>query len=102
MSVGQGTSLPQRAVLVPSILEGATLSEPLGAPAAAELSNELTAPAPWGSSPAPVPVSLSQRWERQLGREGQAVKPHSLSVLGSRLAPLAGTQWLLSWAEGGW
>lgn len=58
VSVGLGTSPPQRAVLVPSILEGATLPEPLGAPAAAELSNELVAAAPWGTAPAPVPVSL--------------------------------------------
>lgn len=31
VSVGPGTSLPQRAVLVPSVLGGATLPEPLGA-----------------------------------------------------------------------
>lgn len=75
MSVGLGTSSPQRAVLVPWILEGATLPEPLGAPAASELSNELMAAAPWGTSPSPVPVSLSQSWERQQGREGQALTP---------------------------
>lgn len=75
VSVGLGTSPPQRAVLVPSILEGTMLQEPLGAPAAAELSNELMAAAPWGTSPSPVPVSLSQHWERQPGREGQALTP---------------------------
>ncbi|RLV89512.1 hypothetical protein DV515_00014825 [Chloebia gouldiae] len=82
VSVGLGTSPPLRAVLVPSILEGTTLLGPLGAPAAAELSNELMAAAPWGTAPSPVPPALA----KQPGREGQAPTPP---------APVCGQAWPL-------
>lgn len=92
VSVGLGTSPPLGAVLVPSILEGTTLPGPVGAPAAAELSDELMAAAPWGTAPSPAPLSLSQRWQRQPGRGGQAPTPP---------APVCGQAWPLLPGHGG-
>lgn len=88
VSVGPGTSLPQRVVLLPSLLGGQHSRGPLGPAAAAELSNGLVASAPRGTPPSPVPVSLCQRWERQPWGT-RRLHPPSPCVLGSLLA-LAG------------
>lgn len=57
---------------------GAALPQPLVPPAAAELSNGLVASSPWGTPPSPVPVSLSQSWERQPWRARRLDPPKPL------------------------